>query len=84
MGNTSAASNLTGNSGQTGAVLNGANGADMLLVFYEDSSGISGNDTLDAVIVRYLERGGDEDFSGELSLVASFEDVSRFRDRNII
>ena len=39
---------------------------------------------LDAVIVRYQERGGDADFSGELSLVASFEEVTDFSDSNII
>ena len=81
---TTAASNLTGNSGVTGSVLNGADGADMLLVFYEASSGISGNETLDAVIVRYQESGGDTDFSGELSLVASFEGVTDFSDSNLI
>ncbi len=81
---TTAASNLTGNSGDTGAVLNGADGADMLLVFYEASSGISGNETLDAVIVRYQESGGDTGFSGELSLVGSFEEVTDFSDANLI
>jgi len=81
---TTAASNLTGNSGETGAVLNGADGADMLLVFYEASSGISGNETLDAVIIRYQESGGDTDFSGELSLVSSFEEVTDFSDANLI
>ena len=81
---TTAASNLTGNSGATGAVLNGTDGADMLLVFYEASSGISGNETLDAAIIRYQESGGDADFSGELSLVSSFEEVSDFSDANLI
>ena len=84
MESTTGASNLTGNSGATGAVLNGTDGADMLLVFYEASSGISGNETLDAAIIRYQESGGDADFSGELSLVSSFEDVSDFSDANLI
>ena len=82
--NTTAASNLTGNSGGTGAVLNGVDGADMLLVFYEASNGISGNETLDAAIIRYQESGGDADFSGELSLVASFEEVTDFSNSNLI
>ena len=56
----------------------------MLLVFYEASSGIVGNQTLDAVIVRYQERGGDTGFSGELSLVSSFEGVTDFSDTNLI
>ena len=81
---TTAASNLTGNSGATGSVINGSDGADMLLVFYEASSGIAGNQTLDAVIVRYQESGGDTDFSGELSLVSSFEEVTDFSDTNLI
>jgi len=78
---TTAASNLTGDSN---AVLNAADGADMLLVFYESATGISGNTSSDAVMIRYQEDGGDADFSGELSLVASFESVTDFSDTNII
>jgi len=39
---------------------------------------------LDAVIVRYQESGGDTDFSGELNLVASFEEVTDFSGTNLI
>jgi hypothetical protein len=74
---TDASTNLTGSSAQVAA---GARNTDSLLIFYDNNE--------DAVIVRYQEGSTSEaDFSGELSVVAIFDDpsdVSTFDDVNIV
>ena len=74
---TDASTNLTGSSAQ---VTEGGSNTDSLLIFYDNNK--------DAVIVRYQEGSTSEaDFSGELSVVAIFDDpgdVSTFDNVNIV
>ena len=75
---TDAPNNLTGK----GAIVPGGVGTDSLLIFFETSSQGSSQD---AAIIRYQEGDSREDnFSGELSVVALFEFVSDFDNANII
>ena len=58
-----------------GALIGASVNADMLLIFYEASSQ---GTTQDAVIARYQEGGSSEnDFNGEISLLADFEGVAQ-------
>jgi len=73
---TDASANLSGSSAQ---VTQGAANTDSLLIFYDNDE--------DAVIIRYQEGATSEaDFSGELSVLAIFDDPggSTFDDVNII
>ena len=74
---TNSSTNLTGSSAQ---VTQGSANTDSLLIFYDNDE--------DAVIVRYQEGSTSEaDFSGELSVVAIFDNpgsVSTFDNANII
>ena len=73
---TDASTNLSGSSAQ---VTQGAANTDSLLIFYDNDE--------DAVIIRYQEGATSEaDFSGELSVLAIFDNPggSTFDDVNII
>ena len=74
---TNSSTNLTGSSAQ---VAQGSAKTDSLLIFYDNDE--------DAVIIRYQEGSTSEaDFSGELSVVAIFDNpgsVSTFDNANII
>ena len=81
--NTDSVSNLTGVGGSQ--VQEGRGGTDSLLIFYEATNR---GDTSDAVIIRYQEGSGtpEPDFSGELRVLAIFEDINigSFDNANII
>ena len=71
------ATGLTGSSTQVAA---GAANTDALLIFYEFQSSSSGS-----AVIRYQEGSSkDDDFNGELSIVAIFENVSDFENANVI
>ena len=71
------ATGLTGSSTQVAA---GAANTDALLIFYEFQSSSSGS-----AVIRYQEGSSkDDDFNGELSIVAIFENVSDFEQANVI
>ena len=78
---TDSGTQLTGSSTQVAA---GAANTDMLLLFYETngSSSFSSND--DAVIIRYQEGDKDDDFNGELSVVAIIDQIDGLDNANII
>ena len=71
------ATGLTGSSTQVAA---GAANTDALLIFYEFQSSSSGS-----AVIRYQEGSSkDDDFNGEISIVAIFENVSDFEQANVI
>ena len=78
---TDSGTQLTGSSTQVAA---GDANSDMLLLFYETngSSNFSSND--DAVIIRYQEGDKDNDFNGELSVVAIIDQIDGLDNANII